>query len=270
MLSKLKTKKFYIPAIILIAIILIVSIYFLCEVEKESNIAIISITGEIISSPRYLDDGSIDKDNTVSLDVVSKIQKAENERKVKAIVFLIDSGGGSSQGGEEIVKAIKEVKKPTVSLIRSQGESSAYWIASATKYIFASETSDLGGIGATMSYVDNAEKNYKDGLTYNQLSSGKYKDMGSPDKPLTADEKKLAMEQINKSAMIFIKGVSDNRHLPIEKVQALADGSAIMAQDALKDGLIDEIGSFADVDRYLSKIFKRNVEIKIPSENIKK
>jgi len=262
-LIKLKTKKYYIPAIILVVIILTVATYFFYKRENYSKIAIVPITGFIYSSPQYNTDGSIDESNTYSLEIVAKIRKANEDKKIKAIVFVIDSGGGEAFTAEEITKAIKEVNKPTVSLIRSRGMSSAYWIASATGRIFALPLSGTVDIGITNSYTDNSKQNNDSGITFHQLSYGKYKDMYNVDKEMTPDEEKLALSQTTEQANVFIKEVSENRHIPIEKVQAVADGSMIIGQDALKQGLVDEIGSFAEVDRYLSKILKNKVKINI-------
>ena len=264
MLSKLKTKKFYISAVAIVVILIVLAVVFFYK-ENYSKIAVIPITGYLYSSPQYNSDGSLDKDTTISIDVIAKIRKANKDKRVKAIVFLVDSSGGDIFTAEEITRAIKEIKKPTVSLIRSMGISSAYWIASATGRIFALPVSGIADIGVTNSYVDNSKQNADNGLTFNQLSYGKYKDMKNPDKPLTPNEEKLIMAQTTEVAQIFIKEVAENRHLPIEKIQAIADGSAILGQDAIKLGLIDEIGSFADVDRYLSQVFKRNVEVCILS-----
>jgi protease-4 len=264
MLSKLKTKKFYILAIVLIVIIFTIFTYRLHSKNNCSKTAIIPITGEIVSSSTYNDDGSVFKGNAVAIDIIAQIRKAEKDKGVKAIVFIIDSTGGDTASAEEIARAIKEINKPTVALIRTEGDSSAYWIASATGRIFALPVSNTVDIGVTISYTDNVIQNQNNGLTFHQLSYGKYKDMTNLDKPLTADEQKLIMGQINEVANVFIQEVAQNRHLPIEKVQALADGSAILGQNAIKEGLIDQIGSFADVDRYLSGVLKSNVEICIP------
>lgn len=268
MLSKLKSKKFYIPVIVLVVIILIGITFY--DKENHSAVAVIPITGYLYSSPQYNTDGSVDKSDVISLDIVAQIRKANKDKRVKAIVFLIDSGGGEVFTAEEITSAIKEVKKPTVALIRGEGISSAYWIASATGRIFALPVSATTDIGVTNSYVDNSIQNTNNGITFHQLSFGKYKDMYNQDKEMTPDEEKLAMAQTTEQANIFIKEVAENRHLPIEKVQALADGSVILGQDAINDGLIDQIGSFADVDRYLSKMLKTKVEIHISSEKVEK
>jgi len=262
MLNKIKLKKYYLLIILIILIVLVFVTYHFQEKDNCSeNIAVIPITGEIISSPRYNTDGSIDKSTVVSLDLISQIRKANKDKEVKAIVFIINSPGGDAESAQEVSTAIKEVHKPTVSLIRTTGDSSAYWIASATGRIFALPISNVADIGVTVSYLDNVNKNKNDGLTFNKLSYGKYKDMMNPDKPLTPDEQKLLMEQIDKVAQVFINAVAENRHLPLEKVQALANGSEILGQDAIKLGLIDELGSFADVDRYLSKTLNKNINV---------
>ena len=264
----IKLKKYYIPAIAIVVIVF--SFYYRFQNQNiYSTITIIPITGFLYSSTAYNDDGSIDKDSTISINVVAEIRKANKDKRVKAIVFVIDSLGGDTFTAEEISRAIREIKKPTVALIRSKAESSAYWIASATGRIFALPVSGTIDIGVTSSYLDNVKQNIDNGLTFHQISVGKYKDAGNPDKPLTVDEEKLFMAHTTEIADVFIQEVAENRHLPIEKVQAIADGSMMLGQDAIKDGLIDEIGSFADVDRYLSKILKENVEINISSENVK-
>ena len=266
----LKSKKFYIPAVTIIVIVFAFSIHYFRDQNNCSTIAVIPITGFLYSSSVYNSDGSIDKDSTISIDVVAKIRKANEDKKVKAIVFLIDSRGGDTASAEEIARAIKETKKPTVSLIRSRGESSAYWIASATGRIFALPVSGVVDIGVTNSYVDNSVQNTDNGLTFNQVSYGKYKDMQNPDKPLTPDEKTVLMTRTTEIANVFIQEVADNRNLPVEKVQAMADGSMILGQDAIKDGLIDQLGSFVDVDTYLSKILNGNVEVCIPGDGVEK
>lgn len=267
MLLKLKSKKFYIPIIALVAVVVLAILIF--NRDNNSKIAVIPITGYLYSSPQYNDDGSLDKTAVASIDIVAQIRKANENKRIKAIVFVIDSHGGEIFAAEEITKAIKELKKPTVSLIRSRGISSAYWIASATGRIFALPTSGVGDIGVTNSYIDNSKQNIDNGLTFHQISYGKYKDMRNPEKSLTYDEEKLMIKQTTEQANIFIKEVAENRHLPIEKIQALADGSVMLGQDGIKAGLIDEIGSFAEVDRYLSGILKIKVEIKIPNSEVR-
>ena len=157
------------------------------------------------------------------------------------------------QAAEEITSALKDAGKPTVAVIRDNGDSAAYQVASGCGQIFASIDSSVGSIGVTMSYLDNASKNQSDGLTYNQLSQGKFKDAGSSDKPLTDEERQLFMRDVNIMYDNFIKTIATNRHMSIDAVKNLADGSAMLGQAARDSGLIDQIGGVNEAKNYISK-----------------
>ena len=111
--------------------------------------------------------------------------------------------------------------------------------------------SDVGGIGVAMSYLDYSQQNGQDGITYQQLSSGKFKDTGSPDKVLTAEEKELLMRDIKILHEAFVKRVAENRGLDIEQVEKLADGSTMLGRAAKENGLIDEIGNIYDAQKWI-------------------
>lgn len=191
---------------------------------------------------------------TSSEQVTWALEDAATDPKIKAVVLEIDSSGGSPVAAEEIAAAMKALGKPSVAWIRESADSAAYWIASSADTIIAGENSDVGSIGVTMSYVDNVKQNIKDGLTYNQLTTGKYKDTGTPDRTLTADERSLIQRDLNIILQNFIKAVATNRHLSIEKVTALADGSTMLGRQALRNGLIDQIGTKAQVWEKLESI----------------
>ena len=193
------------------------------------------------------------KDLTASENVVYAIQEAEYNDDIKAIILEVDSYGGSPVAGEEIANALKKANKPTVALIREGGASAAYLAASGADRIFASKNSDVGSIAVTMSYLDYAIQNQKERLTYIPLSSGKFKNTGSPDKTLSQEEKDLLMRDINILHQNFVKMVAENRNLDIEKVEKLADGSTMLGEMALENGLIDQIGGLFEVKEYLKQ-----------------
>lgn len=193
--------------------------------------------------------------------IVATINEAEKNDEIKAIILEVDSYGGMPTAGEEIANALAAAQKPTVALIRQAGTSAAYLAASGADLIFASKYSDIGGIGVTFSYLDYAEKNKKEGLTYNQLSVGKFKDAGDPDKPLTQEERDLITRDLNITYDDFIKDVAQNRKLPIEKVRQLADGSTMMGQMAMENKLIDRLGSIPDIKDYLKEKIGQDIEI---------
>ena len=224
--------------------------------EEYCNVSNIKIQGALIS---YISNEGKDEegislyDETSSRDIVNAIKKAERNSNIRAIVLEIDSLGGHPVASEEVANALKRAKKPTIALIIERGTSGAYYAATGADIIFASQNSDIGSIGVTMSYLDRVEENKKDGLTYNQVSAGKFKDAGSSDKSLTPEEKELFMRDINILHENFIKAIADNRNLDIEKVRQLADGSTMLGQMALENNLIDKIGGRYEVEKYLKE-----------------
>jgi protease-4 len=189
----------------------------------------------------------------VSEYIISAIRSAEDLPNVKGILIDIDSYGGVPVAGEEVADALKEAKKPTVALIRGAGTSAAYWAATGADTIIASALSDVGGIGVTSSYVDASKYNQKEGYTFNQLSTGLFKDYGNPDKPLTEAERTLIMRDLQIINDAFMQAVATNRNMDAAKVKELADGSSMLGNAALTEGLIDRIGSYTEAEKYLEE-----------------
>lgn len=190
-------------------------------------------------------------DEVASESIYFAVKEAELNDKIKAIIVEIDSGGGDPVGGEEIAKIFKSSSKPVIVYIRSLGASAAYWGATGAIRIFASPSSQVGSIGVTSSYVDSIKSNQKDGYTFNQLSVGKFKDTMNRNKPLSAEEKSLIINDANEVYEIFVKTVADNRKMDINKVREIANGWAYSGNKALQLGLIDQIGGLDEVNAYL-------------------
>ena len=219
---------------------------------ETCNVYGINLHGEVITYKAPGDMGEFtDSDVVDSESIIELVNEAKRSDNIKAVVLEIDSYGGSPVAGEEIFNVLKDFGKPSVAMVRSVGVSAAYMAAIGADRIIASKFSDVGSIGVTMSYLDNIQKNIKEGRTYNSLSTGKYKDMGDPDKPLTVEEKALIMRDLQISHNNFVKMVAENRNLELAKVEKLADGSSMPGEMALQNGLIDEIGSYKQVSDYL-------------------
>ena len=237
------------------------------EKEGECNVLGIELHGDLMTYIPPSDSDSSGEneeaaeDQTASEDIVSSIEQAEEDDNVKAIILEVDSYGGYPVAGEEVAIALKRANKPTVALIREGGTSAAYLAASGADKIFASKNSDVGSIGVTMSYLDATRQNQTEGLNYNQLSSGKFKDTGDPNKTLSTEEKNLLMRDIGIIHQNFIEAVAANRNLDIARVEGLADGSSMLGEMALTNGLIDRIGGMAEVKDYLKEKIGEEVEV---------
>lgn len=200
-------------------------------------------------------------DLTSSEDVQMILEAAKEEEGIKALLVQVDSAGGYPVAGEEIARAIEDFGKPSVAFVRSMAGSAAYWAILPSTVIIASEVSDVGSIGATASYLDHAIENEESGLTYNQLSTGEFKDLGDPDKPLTEAERALVQRDLDLIRDAFARAVSTYRDIPLEKVMELADGSSMLGVAAREAGLIDQVGGRTEAWAKLTEMAGEEPEI---------
>ncbi len=218
---------------------------FLLDSPSAGNVAKIYINGVIAADSIYGD--------TISTDIIAFIRDAENDPRIKGIVFEINSPGGSAVASHEIVEAVKRTNKTTVALIREVGASGAYWVASATDEIIASPLSVTGSIGVIGSYLEFSGLLARYNVTYERLVAGEYKDMGSPMKKLTPNERRKLEGQLEEIHRYFIEDVSRNRNISANRMRELATGEIFIGSSAQKHGLIDTLLPYDSVDEYLEK-----------------
>lgn len=230
---------------------------------SSCNVLGINLHGDLYTYvPESNDDELMsDKDVVGSEEIMSALISADEDEAIKAVIIEVDSAGGYPVAGEEIAKTIQSVSKPVVAFIRQSGTSAAYWSIITADKIFASKNSDVGSIGVTISYLENVAKNEKDGVKYVQLSAGKYKDAGSPDKLLTEEEKAIIVRDLKIVHENFIQDIAESRNIPIDRVRSIADGSSVLGEKAKELGLIDEIGGFLEVKKYVEEKIGEEADI---------
>ena len=212
------------------------------------NVAVIPIEGVISNeNPGFLASGM---DTQYIRD---SIKRASEDSSIKAIVLEINSPGGAPVASDEIGIAVKQANKTTVAFIRDTGASGAYWIASNAKYIIANRMSITGSVGVTASYIDFAGTLARFNATYEQLTGGQYKELGSQFANLTPDERLLLQRKIDMLHEFFLSEVQQNRNLSNSTVQTISTGEFYLGAEAIKLGLVDELGSYPELDAYLTK-----------------
>ncbi|MFM2357358.1 MAG: hypothetical protein RJA61_95 [Candidatus Parcubacteria bacterium] len=227
------------------------------EISETCNAVGIELRGTLLTYVSSSGHQSFQDDVVSSEEVVGYLWEAENDDDIKAVIVEVDSAGGAPVAGEEIANMIKEMTKPVIAVIRQQGLSASYWAISSADRIFASRNSDVGSIGVTSSYSENILTDKR----YVELSSGKFKDAGDPDKRLTEEEKSIFLRDIKIVHENFIQDVANNRNIPIESVRVFADGSSVLGETAKSLGLIDEIGSLIDVKRYIGDLIGEKADV---------
>lgn len=188
--------------------------------------------------------------------IIEKLIKFRKNEKIKAIVLRIDSPGGAVGPAQEIYTEIKKVQreKKVLASIGSTAASGGYYIACAADKILANPGSITGSIGVIAETINIEELLRKIGLRPMVIKSGKHKDIGSPTRPMTEEEKKLLQEVLDNVHEQFIRAVAEGRQLPIEKIRPLADGRIFTGDQAKTLGLVDELGNLEDTIALAAKL----------------
>lgn len=175
---------------------------------------------------------------------VDLLRKYGEDGRVKAVVIRIDSPGGGVAPSQEIYEAVSHLKKKkkVVASMGSVAASGGYYIACAADRIVANPGTVTGSIGALMHFSNLEDLLKKVGLRSSIIKSGKYKDIGSPIREMTAEEKKLIQGLIDDIYDQFTETVSSSRNIPMKKLRVIADGRIFTGRQAMKLGLVDEMG----------------------------
>ncbi len=226
------------------------------------NVAVIPIMGTITTEDSG---GFFGEDVASSTDTIRLLEKAGNDKNVKAVILEINSPGGSPVATDEISEAIKSLKEKdilTVSWIRESGASGAYWIASSTDHIVANRMSVVGSIGVYGSYLELYGLLNKYNVTYRRLVAGEYKDTGTPYRPLSSAEEILIQEKLDTLHKYFITAVAENRGMDYDAVKKLSTGEIFLGIEAKDNGLIDELGGREETIRYIENRLNITVSVK--------
>jgi len=226
------------------------------------NIAVVPVMGDITSYGTAVDEYGDELVSTTMGDTLSLLGMTEYDPYIAGVLVLVDSPGGEAVASEAIANALKNSSMPVASYIVEIGASAGYLVATGADTIIASPFSDVGSIGVTMSYLDNTQQNEADGLEFVSLSSAKFKDSGTPDKPLTSEERTLFERDLKIYHDEFVKQVAENRDMSLDDVTALADGSTMPGKLALESGLIDALGTKETVREWFAE------QLNIASEEV--
>ena len=250
--SKTRAIVLTIAAVFFVLLVLVPLTFALFSTTTFGNVALIPVDGVITA------DGSsyFGRSTVSSQDIVGFLEEANDNIQIKAIVLEINSPGGSPVAADEIATAIKKSNKPVIALIREVGASGGYWIASATSYIIANKMSITGSIGVTSSYLEFSGLMEKYGVGYERLIAGKYKDLGTPFKKLSAEETEILNKKLATLHTFFIQEIAHNRHLQESDVRNLATGEFYLGSEALQLGLVDELGDKHTAEEYLKQQYQ--------------
>ncbi len=207
----------------------------LSRLPVGDRVAVIKVRGAIIEPDR----------------IVSKIQKAKEDKSVKALVLRVDSPGGSVGASQEIYRALEDFKSSGKPLVVSMGNVSAsggYYISAPADLIFANPGTITGSIGVIVQHTELKDLLEKLGIRTTAIKTGKFKDTLSPFRDLTPEEKEYLQKTIEDAYEQFLQAILKYRSKKIgeQKLREIADGRVFTGRVAKELGLVDELGNLQD------------------------
>ncbi|BAF61023.1 MAG: signal peptide peptidase SppA [Pelotomaculum sp.] len=193
--------------------------------------------------------GGLFETYTSSEQVTSALRNAARNPDLKAVVIRLNSPGGTAAAAQEISAEVERLKRSGKKVVASMGDSAAsgaYWIAACADQIVANPGTLTGSIGVIIQYLNLEELYSKIGVDTETFKSGPHKDMGSPSRPATAEERAIFQSMIDDIYNQFVDVVARGRHKDPAEIRPLADGRIFTGRQAKELGLVDRLGDLHD------------------------
>jgi protease-4 len=225
-------------------IFLIIVSILLVMIQKDipigERIAIVRIEGMIMDSK----------------DAIDEIKEYVKDPSIKALILRIDSPGGAVAPAQEIYEEVKKAvsKKKVVVSMGTVAASGGYYIASSATKIIANPGTLTGSIGVIMEIPNIEGLMNKLGIKTEVVKSGRHKDIASVFRGIRKEEREILQGVLDNVHEQFIKAVAEGRRMPINDVKKIADGRIFTGEQALKKGLIDELGNLEDAINTAAKL----------------
>lgn len=184
-------------------------------------------------------------------DFMKKLNYIKDDDTVKGVIIRVNSPGGGVVESAEIHDKLKEIqkdtKKPVYISMGSMAASGGYYISTAAKKIFASPETLTGSLGVIMEGYNYKGLADKYGVDFVTIKSGPYKDIMSPTRKMTDEERQILQKMIDNSYEGFVKVIAEGRNLTVDNVKKIADGRVYDGRQAKDLKLIDDYGYLDDV-----------------------
>ena len=227
-------------------VVFVISLFFV-EPEDETvstsgeKVAVVELNQPILSSE----------------ETVRQFKKYRENRSVKAIVFRVESPGGGVSASQEIYEEVKKTRdggKPVVVSMGSVAASGGYYVSCGATKIVANPGTLTGSIGVIFQFLHFNELMNRIGIDASTFKTGKYKDIGSPFRKTTADEKRFFDQLLGDVYNQFVDVVTGERKMARKKVVQYADGRVFTGRQAFEYGFVDTLGTMEDAIDIAAKL----------------
>ena len=201
---------------------------------------------------------------------LEQMQYAVTNDNIKAVIIRVNSPGGTVGASQELhaaVQRIKDAGKPVITSIADLSASGGYYATVGSDRMFANPGSLVGSIGVILGGIEFSDLLVKVGIKYQAITSGKNKDMLSPYTKMSEEQRIFLQTMVNNTYDQFLTAVATGRNKSKDVIRPLADGSVFTGEQAVQNGLIDELGDFHRVVAYTREKYnlpKANLEAITP------
>jgi len=191
-----------------------------------------------------------------SKNVIHNLKRFREDDSIKAIVLRIDSPGGGVGPSQEIFREVRKTVnlKKVITSMGAVAASGGYYIAAGTDGIVANPGTVTGSIGVIMGFTNFQELLRKIGLVPVVVKSVEYKDIGSPVRDMTEDERKILQNLSINIHRQFVMAISEGRKMDLSKVESIADGRIFSGEQARDLGLVDRLGNLEDAIEWAGRM----------------
>lgn len=215
---------------------------------RQASVALIHIEGVIATSDS---DSLLMGAIASSSRIAELLAEARDDDSFKAVVVRVNSPGGSVAASQEIYNAIQRVRREGKPIVISMGDvaaSGGYYVSSAADWIVANPGTITGSIGVILEILNYGGLMEKIGVKTYIFKQGQFKDIGSPYREPSDDERKMLDAMGARAYQQFFKAVLEGRkgRLTEDELKAVADGRPILGDEALERKLVDQLGDLKD------------------------
>jgi protease-4 len=199
----------------------------------------------------------IDLENVIyeSASIINKFKKYEKNEKVKGFILRVNSPGGGVAPSQEIYSYVKKIDKPVYVAMQSLAASGGYYVSVASDKIYALPGTITGSIGVIIKFPNMKGLYEKIGVDFKTIKSGKFKDIGSPNREMTEEEIKLLEGSVMQVYEQFVNDILSSRKIDRQTLLKYADGRIIIGSVAKEIGLVDELGTYMDAFEDMKKSY---------------
>ncbi len=245
-MAKKKTVAIVVLGVVVLSAVALAAVVPATQASGE-RIALLRLTGPIQESgnPGVFGGGAITPES-----VLDQLEEIKEDSSIKAVILRVDSPGGSVAASQEISDAVKNhpAEVPIVVSMGDMAASGGYYISAFADSIVAQPGTLTGSIGVIWSDIDPTGLFKKLGIKVDAITAGKHKDMFLPGH-LTKERRKIVQTLVDQMYDQFVTTVAEGRELPDDDVRKLATGQVYTGEQAIENGLVDELGGLDTAEK---------------------